>query len=77
MTENTKPIAEIKQGLIVANIWENKSESGPRHNVTFTRLYRKGDQWNRTTSFGRDDLLTLAKLADQAHSKIAELSTEK
>jgi hypothetical protein len=27
------------------------------------------ERWNRTESFGRDDLLVLAKVADLAHTK--------
>jgi hypothetical protein len=70
----TKPVAEVKIGLIVASIWENKDGEHTRHNVTFARLYKKKDeQWKRTASFGHGDLLTLAKVADLAHSKIAEL----
>lgn len=77
MTEKTKPVAEVKIGAIVASIWRNDGETGPRHNVTFKRVYKQGDAWKRTHSFGRDDLLQLAKLADLAHSKIAELSAAK
>ena len=40
------------------------------HNVTFERSYKDGEEWKTTTSFGRDDLLTLAKVADLAHSWI-------
>ena len=42
-------------------IWKNNTEAGVRYNVTFTRLYKQGDQWASTESFGRDDLLLLAK----------------
>lgn len=75
MTEKTKPVAEVKQGLITGTIWENKTEKGARHNVTFARLYRKGDQWKRTASFGADDLPTLAAVAELAARRIAELQT--
>ena len=51
--------------------------SQPRYNVTFSRLYKEGDQWKSTHSFGRNDLLVLAKVADQAHTRIFELSQEK
>ncbi len=52
---------------------------GIRHrwqNVTFTRLYRDGDQWKTTDGFGLNHLLTLAKLADQAHSLIVTRNAE-
>ena len=34
---------------------------------------KDGDQWKSTQSFSRNDLLLLAKVADQAHSRIFEL----
>ena len=74
-TEKTKPVAEVKQGFIIATIWENKNEKGTRHNVTFARLYRAGKQWKRSASFGADDLPTLAAVAELAAHRIAELTT--
>jgi hypothetical protein len=64
----TKPTSEIRIGKIKAAIWANETETGIRYNVTFSRLYKDGDTWKRSDSFGRDDLLLLAKIADQAHS---------
>jgi hypothetical protein len=65
-----KPVNEIRLGAIKAAIWKNDTESGVRFNVTFSRLYRDGEDWKSTDSFGRDDLLVLRKVADQAHSWI-------
>lgn len=65
-----KPIHEVRLGMIKAAVWKNETETGTRYNVTFSRLYREEDQWRSTDSFGRDDLLLLAKVADQAHSWI-------
>ncbi len=66
----SRPVQEIRLGSIKAAVWRNETESGPRYNVTFERLYRDGEQWKSTSSFGRDDLLLLAKVADQAHTWI-------
>ena len=73
---NPKPIAEVRIGRVKAAIWPNKTEGRTRHNVTFSRLYRDGEKWKRTQNFGRNDLLVLAKVADQAHSRIFELQQE-
>lgn len=70
MKEKQKPAHEVRLGAVKAAIWKNDTQSGVRYNVTFGRLYRDGDEWKTTDSFGRDDLLTLAKVADQAHSWI-------
>lgn len=55
-------------GAIKAAIWKNDTGNGVRFNTTLSRLYKDGDEWRNTDSFGRDDLLVLAKVADQAHS---------
>ena len=65
-----KPVHEVRLGLIKAAIWANDTEQGVRHNVSITRLYKEGDEWKSTTSFGRDDLLLVAKVADMAHTWI-------
>ena len=66
----SKPIHEVRLGLIKAAIWQNQTRVGERHNVTLTRLYRNGDVWKESTHFGRDDLLLAAKVLDLAHSWI-------
>jgi hypothetical protein len=59
-------------GRIRAAIWANETEIGVRHNVTLSRLYKDGDEWKDSASFGRDDLPLLAKVSDQAHTWIFE-----
>lgn len=49
-----------------------ETEHGTRYGVTFSRLYRDGDQWKSSDSFSRDDLLVLAKVADRVHSWIVD-----
>ena len=71
-----KPVAEIRISRVKAAIWANKTEGRTRHTVTFSRLYKDGDRWKTTQSFGRNDLLVLAKVADQAHSRLFELRQE-
>ncbi|MCA9041923.1 MAG: hypothetical protein KDA65_16330 [Planctomycetaceae bacterium] len=72
--DKKRPVHEIRLGRIKAAIWENATDNGKRHNVTLTRLYKDGDHWKDTTSFGRDDLPLLCKVADQAHSWIFNLT---
>lgn len=73
-----KPVAKIRSGRISADIWRNDSEQGTRFTVTFARNYRHKEtgDWKSTASYGRDDLLGLAKVADLAHSRILELQAE-
>ena len=73
---SNKPVAEVRVGAVKAAIWPNQTESGVvRHNVTFSRIYKDGEgNWKSTSSFGRDDLLVVAKVADMAHTKIFEVA---
>ncbi len=65
-----QPVHEIRMGSIKAAIWENQTTAGTRHNVTVCRIYKDGDEWKQTESFGRDDLPLLTKILDRAHSWI-------
>ena len=67
-----QPVHEVRLGGIKAAIWQNQTEAGVRYNVTFERLYIQEGEWRSTSSFGRDDLLLLGKVADLAHSWIIE-----
>ena len=71
---NQKPTANVRIGTVKAAIWENQAKDRTLYKVTFSKRYRDGEgQWKTTHSFGRNDLLLIAKVADQAHSRIAEL----
>lgn len=71
-TSREKPVHEIRLGAVKAALWKNDTDSGVRFNVTFGRLYKDGDEWKNSDSFGRDDLLLLAKVADLTHTWICE-----
>ncbi len=77
MKTKDKPVHEVRLGAIKCALWRNDTDNGIRYNSTFTRLYRDGDEWKSSDSFGRDDLLTLAKVADQAHTWICEQTQER
>ena len=73
---NAKPIHEVRLGAIKAAVWKNETATGARFNVTLSRIYKDGDAWKSTESFGRDDLSGVAKVADQAHSLIHKMEQE-
>jgi hypothetical protein len=67
------PVKTLRLGRIKAAIWENSAKQGTFYNVTFARSYMSEDKkWHDADSFGRDDLLLLSKLADQAHTFVCE-----
>jgi len=49
-----KPIHEVRLRSTKATVWRNETEAGVRYNATFSRLYKDGDQWKSTESFGRE-----------------------
>ena len=69
------PNPSLKSASVASRLRFGRTEptAARRHNVTFSRLYKDGDEWKSTQSFSRNDLLLLAKVADQAHSRIFEL----
>jgi len=83
MTNNTSnenarpPVAKLRQGLVTATIWQRESDNGSFYSVSFERSYKDSEgQWKTTPSFNAGDLLQLAKLADQAHTQIGELTAK-
>jgi hypothetical protein len=73
-----KPAHEIRLGRIKAVIWGNEIEGGGfRHNVQVRRIYKDGEEWKQSDSFGRDDLPLVAKVADMAHTWIHERLQDK
>jgi hypothetical protein len=67
MNTKNKPVHDIRLGAIKAAIWANQTPKGTRYSVTLTRLYKDGEQWKRSESFGRDDLPLIEKVVNQAY----------
>ena len=59
-----QPVHEEKLGRMKAVVWENQGPNGSIFNVTFSRLYKDGDDCKESQSFGRDDCLVVARLAE-------------
>jgi len=68
--DKKRPVQEVRMGSIRAAIWENETQNGTRFNVTVSRLYKDGDKWKDSNSFGRDDLPIVGKVVDRCHSWI-------
>lgn len=67
------PVKTLRLGRLKAAVWENSSDDRTYHNVKFARTYLdENKKFQDTDNFGREDLLLLAKLADQVHTFICE-----
>ena len=65
--DQKKPVHEVRLGRIRTAVWLNDTDNGPRYNAQISRLCKdKNDQWKDSTSFGREDLPLVAKVADLA-----------
>lgn len=66
--ERQRPAHEVRLGRIKGAIWANTTDQGVRYGVTFNRLYKdqESGEWRTSASFGRDDLLLLAKVSEKA-----------
>jgi hypothetical protein len=72
-----KPIKEIRLGKVRAAIWANGENGKSWFSVTLSKIYTDADgKWKDTTSFHRDDLPLLCKVADMAHSWCFEHKAE-
>ena len=60
------PAHQIRVGSLKAAIWENQTENGTRHQVTFSRSYQVDGEWKTSTSFGLQDLAVLQQVASLA-----------
>ena len=68
MATKQKPVREFRMGRIRAAIWANQSEGGKiRFSVTIGRLYKVGNRWQDSRSYGRDDLPLVSKVTNMAH----------
>ena len=65
-----RPVHEIKLGSVKVSLWANRFENTVRYNATVCRLYRDGEQWKTSDSFGRDELPLVIKALDMAHTWI-------
>jgi hypothetical protein len=75
---HVEPAEKVTLFPVEAAIWKNVSKGGDSfYSVTFERKYRDQDtRWKSSSSFGADDLLLLAKVADLAHTRLVELRTK-
>ena len=67
-----RPVRTIRMGRVRAAIWRNQTDNGILYNTTFERIYKVDEEqgWKSSDSFGPNDLLLLAKIADMAHTWI-------
>ena len=61
-----RPIDEVRFGRCKLVVWVNKTQNGDMLNFVPTRLYRDGEEWKESYSFGVAELLPLAEALREA-----------
>jgi hypothetical protein len=72
-TEN-RPVEKIRVGGVQLSIFRNEGEKGPYYKAELEHSYKRDGSWHATNSYGRRDLINLAKAALLADSVIGTLS---
>lgn len=72
-TEKKKPVQQIRQGAVVASIWENEGKKGRYYKFTVERLYTSDDGgWKSVASFSGSDAKNVAFVVLAAEAAIAD-----
>lgn len=72
--QKRRPAHEIRLGGVKAAVWKNHSDkTGTWYSVTIARLYKQGNSWKSSDSFGPSELPLVSKVADQATQWIQAL----
>jgi hypothetical protein len=78
MSTANRPLDTLRlPGGIKATIWKNTTQGGKDFNsVEISRTYKTKDGYRDSHSFSPNELLIVARLADMAYGRIAELNAE-
>ncbi len=75
-TKRSRPIHEVKAGMVKAAIWANDTTRGTRYSVTIARLYRADGEWKTTQSFNPRDLADVVRASVLAELWLQEQHRE-
>lgn len=67
--DKNAPVHEARLGRVRAAVWKNESGKGTWYSVTISKLYKdEADKWQDGSSFSREDLPLLMKVAEEAYT---------
>lgn len=68
---NTAPTHTARAGVIRACVWESRSQTGEsRFKITISRLFRRGESWERGHTFYGDQLPGVVQAVGEAQGWI-------
>ncbi len=72
-TTTNPPIDTLRDGALKATIWRNFGDHGTFYSVELSRTYMQGEAYRDSHSFSGTEPLQVARLAQLAYDRIAEL----
>ncbi|GIT93358.1 hypothetical protein JANAI62_37800 [Jannaschia pagri] len=76
MTKGNGPVDTFQDYPVEIAVFERQGENGTWHNAQVSKTYKEEDEYKRTSSFTRNDLLKLNALLPQAINRMQELAQE-
>lgn len=70
--ENKKPVFKHKVGVVNVSLFENHSDQGPWYSLTLDRVYKRGNEFKRVSSFPERELDNLKLAVERASQYIAQ-----
>lgn len=76
MTNENGPVDKFQDYPVEIALFERQGENGTWHNAQVSKTYKEGEEYKRSSSFSRNDLLKLNALLPQAINRMQELAQE-
>lgn len=70
--EMKKPVFKHKVGVVNVSLFENRSDRGAWYSLTLDRVYKRGDEFKRTSSFPEQELENVKLAVERACQYIAQ-----
>ncbi|SAL84893.1 hypothetical protein AWB68_07481 [Caballeronia choica] len=64
------PVAKFRDQGVTVSVWERTTDKGTFYSVTTECSYKSGEEWKKTDFVQDNQIQTLRKLLDLAHTDI-------
>ena len=65
-TPKVQPAHQLRSRSVKAALWRNETDNGTFYNITLERLYKDGEVWKSSSSFGIGDTSDIEAVLKQA-----------
>jgi hypothetical protein len=75
-TQKVQPAHQLRSRSVKCALWRNETDKGVFHNITLERIYKDGEVWKSSSSFGISDTGDLETVIKQAREWVANQPKE-